>query len=183
MPLLGLLELLIVDASRLEQSMPLDIRSEAPLQQLELPSTPNLEVLPFVIEGSVDTFDPVERAKELAQTISRKWCGTYRSFDNSSNFDVILSFSKIKPIGQMVALHGQLLIDGQKMNVRGNLHAKSNQIELIVDSNYLNSNLSLGGIFVGLDGLKSLIWNSPSLNKPGGSMNLNEACDHQDSKS
>ena len=180
--LLGLLELLIVDASRLEQSMPLDIPSEAPLQQLESPSAPNLEVLPFVLEGSVDTFDSLERAKELARTIPRKWCGTYRSFDDSSNFDVILLLSKVKAIGQIVSLEGQLLIDGKKTNLRGNLNAKSNQVELIVAPRQWGSDLQTGGIFIGLDGMKSLIWNSSSLNKLGGRLNMNEVCDEEESK-
>ena len=42
MPFLGLFELLIVDASRLEQSMPRGIASEAPLQELESSSDLNL---------------------------------------------------------------------------------------------------------------------------------------------
>ena len=53
MLLLGLIELLIVDASYLGQSMPPEASSEAPIEQLEAPLDTKLQVLPFVIEGSV----------------------------------------------------------------------------------------------------------------------------------
>ena len=176
MPFLGLFELLIVDASRLEQSMPRGIASEAPLQELESSSDSNLKVLPFVIEGSVENFDPVIKAKELARTLSRKWCGNYSSFNDRSKTNVTLLFSKVEPIGQIISLDGQLLIDRKKLDVRGNLNVKSNQIELLINSNELILNLEPGGTFFGLDGLKRLVWNSTRLNNAGGYIDLEPIC-------
>ena len=176
MPFLGLFELLIVNVSRFEQSMPRGIASEAPLQELESSSDSNLKVLPFVIEGSVENFDPVIKAKELARTLSRKWCGTYSSFNDRSTTNVTLFFSKVEPIGQIVSLDGQLLIDGKKLDVSANLNVKSNQIELLINSNELILNLEPGGTFFGLDGLKRLVWNSTRLNNAGGYIDLEPIC-------
>ena len=176
MPFLGLLELLIVGASIVKQSMPSDIRSEVPLQKLEPFFDQKPEVLPFVIEGSVESLDPIQRAKELALTISRRWCGNYRSFNNNSTNNVTLLFSQIKPIGQIVSFYGQLIIDEEQAKIRGSLNAKSNQVELMVLSNYRMIDLESGGTFVGLYGLKRLLWNSPKLNDLGGIINLNDTC-------
>ena len=183
MPFLGLLGLLLGDASVLEQAMPPIIASEAPLQELES-SSPDatLKVLPFVIEGSVESFDPVKKAQELAQTISRKWCGTYSSFNDGSRINVTLLFSKVKPIGQIVSLDGQLLIDGSEVDLRGNLNAQSNQIELLIISNQRILDIEPGGTFLGLAGLERLLWNSPRLNNPGGYIDLNSKCSAQSSK-
>ena len=166
----------MVDASRLEQSMPPGIDSLAPLQELEPSFDSNLKVLPFVIEGSVENFDPVKKAKELARTLSRKWCGTYSSSNDGSKINVTLLLSMVKPIGQIVSLEGQLLIDGNRIDLNGSLNVKSNQVELLIVSNELIFNFEPGGTFVGLDGLRKLIWNSTRLNNPGGYIDLEPIC-------
>ena len=71
MPVWGLFALLMANASSLEQSIPRSMGSEAQLQQLSAPDQ-KIKVLPFVIEGSVESFDPVERANELADKIVQK---------------------------------------------------------------------------------------------------------------
>ena len=109
MPFLGLFELLIAHAPRIEQPMAQPLSVEVPLVQL--PREQQIEVLPFVIEGSVDNFDPIKRAKELINTIPRKWCGTYRSFNDDSNFEVILYLAQSQLIGQIVSLEGEILIN------------------------------------------------------------------------
>ena len=182
MPYLGLFALLIVDASLLGQSMPPETPSEESIEQFEVPVDTKLEVLPFVIEGSVENFDPEERAKELVKTISRKWCGTYSSFKDGSSQTATLLISKVKPIGQIVALQGQLLINGRNTQIRGNLNAKSNQIELIPLSNKWIFDIEPGGIFVGLQGPKRFIFNSPRLTDYGGILDLNKDCKDEISK-
>ena len=104
MPILGLFALLIADASGLGQSMPDLNAPKEPLEQLNLPLDSKLKVLPFEIEGSVETFDPEKRAKELVKSISRNWCGTYTSSHYAANYPVNMVFSEVQSIGQMVVL-------------------------------------------------------------------------------
>jgi len=178
MPFLELFALLIANASRLEQSMPTSVEREVPLEQLQLAPDLDIEVLPFVIEGSVENFDPVENAKELAEKLSRKWCGTYSSFNDGSKFDVTLLLSQVDFIGQIVDVRGEIFIDGLRARVRGNLNAKSNQIELIVISNQLIVDIEPGSVFLGLEGMKSLVNKSSRLNNLGGRLDLfNIDCD------
>ena len=176
MPFLGLIELWSVDASHLQQSMPHAIRAEAALEQLETSSDPNLKILPFVIEGSVESFDPVLKAKKLAETMPRKWCGIYRSFGEGLNPSVTLFFSKVKPIGQILSLDGKLLIDGNAIPFHGNLNAKSNQVELLNIANQRIFGLEPGGTFLGFNGLRKLTWTPPRLNVSGGQINLKPSC-------
>jgi len=178
MPFLELFALLMGNASRLEQSMPTSVEREVPIEKLQLAPDLDIEVLPFVIEGSVENFDPVEQAKELAKKLSRKWCGTYRSFNDGSKFDVTLLFSQVEFIGQIVDLRGEIFIDGLRAKVRGNLNAKSNQIELIVISDQLIVDIEPGSVFFGLEGMRSLVNKASRLNNLGGRLDmLNIDCD------
>ena len=176
MPFLGFFGLLIADASLLKQSIPRSVVQEVQLDQLQLAPDTKIEVLPFELEGSVESFDPIVRAKELDKKISRKWCGTYRSFNVGSDLDVTLHLSKVKPIGQIVAFQGDVFVDHIKTKFRGNLNVKSNQAELIFLSNKLISDIEPGGIFLGLEGIKSFAWRPSRLNHPGGQLDFKKSC-------
>ena len=174
MPFLELFGLLIANALSLEQSIPNAVLEEVPLELLQLAPDTKIEVLPFVLEGSVDNFDPAERAKELEKRISRKWCGTYRSFKTGETLDVTLLLSQVKSIGQIVAIQGDVLIDQMKIKFSGNLNAKSNQTELILLSNKLISDIEPGGIFLGLEGAKNFVLKPSRLNHLGGRLDFNK---------
>ena len=174
MPFLELVGLLIANAVPLEQSIPNSVIERAPLEQLQLAPDTKIEVLPFVLEGSVDSFDPAERAKEMEKRISRKWCGIYRSFKTGETLDVTLLLSKVKSIGQIVTLRGDVLIDQTKTKFNGNLNAKSNQTELILLSNKWISDIEPGGIFLGLEGAKNFVWKPSRLNHLGGRLDFNK---------
>ena len=120
---------LIVNTLFFDQSRPRWISSDASVEQMQLSPEEKIKVLPFVIEGSVETFDPIERANELEKRLPRKWCGTYKSFSYGFNLEVNLFFSQVKAKGQMVVLHGEILIDGIKAKILGNINAKSNHTE------------------------------------------------------
>ncbi|WP_320666759.1 hypothetical protein [Prochlorococcus sp. MIT 1307] len=175
-------QLLVANASVLEQSMPSAIKDEPLIQEMQVAPEPKIEVIPFVIEGSVESFDSIERAKEIAKTLARKWCGTYSSFNDGSKLDLTLFFSQVKPIGQIVVLHGEVLIDGVTTSISGNINARSNQIELILISNQLIAGIEPGGTFLGLDGIKSLAWKPSRLNDSGGRLDFKNTCSKVNSK-
>ena len=58
--------------------------------------------IPIDLEGSVESFDPVARAADLAATLPREWCGNYTSFTSNSTVDVELTLTRLKPIGPLV---------------------------------------------------------------------------------
>ena len=64
---------------------------------------------PYILKGSIESFDPVLRAKELAKTIPRKWCGTFSYFGKDHTYDVVLNFSEAIPIGQIITLKLSLI--------------------------------------------------------------------------
>ena len=66
--------------------------------------------IPLELEGSVESFDPVARAADLAATLPRQWCGNYTSFTSNSTVDVELTLTRLKPMGQMVDLRGEMRI-------------------------------------------------------------------------
>ena len=177
MPFLELFGMLIANALPLDQSIPDLVLEELPLEQLQLAPDTKIQALPFVLEGSVESFDPVERAEKLEKKISRKWCGTYRSFKTGSNLDVTLFLSQVKSIGQIVAIQGDVLIDQIKIKFSGNLNAKSKQTELIFLSTKFISDIEPGGIFLGLEGAKSFVWKPSRLNHLGGRLDFNKSCE------
>ena len=71
MPFLGLFALLMANASGFEQSIQRSMGSEASLLYLSSVDQ-EVKVVPFVIEGSVESFDSVERAKALANLLSQR---------------------------------------------------------------------------------------------------------------
>jgi len=65
-----------------------------------------------------------------------------------------------------------------RAKVRGNLNAKSNQIELIVISDQLIVDIEPGSVFFGLEGMRSLVNKASRLNNLGGRLDmLNIDCD------
>ncbi len=194
---LAAIELLIANTDSFDKAIPESIGSKAPLEQLELlpnsqdnqnsldpvlPGELMLEIKPFVLEGSVEKFDPVLRAAELAKNMNRKFCGTYKSFDKESSTDVTFTIAHLKPIGQTVDLYGEMNFGGIIIPIYGNLNAKSDQVELIPLGEKLISDLESGGRFVGLEGIKLFSWKSPRMNNSGGRLELLKKCDETLSK-
>ena len=197
MPFLPVMDLWIASDASLEPALPSSMGTKASLEQIVpedkptardkalepvLPLEIMMEIKPFVLEGSVEKFDPVARAAEIASSIPRKWCGTYRSFAEEANIDVTLTFSKVNSIGQMVDLHGEMSLGSLKTPVHGNLNAKSDQLELIPLADKLMPGLEPGGSFVGLQGAQLFSWKSPRLDNPGGRLELKKECIDQISK-
>ena len=138
--------------------------------------------VPLSLDGSVDNFDPIARAKFISKSLPRKLCGTYMSFDNDSSHDVILSFLKIRPTGQMINLKGNMQIGQYFFPVQGNLNAKSEQFELLPLTNVALSILGSSGSFSGLQGVNLLAWNPSSFTNKGGRLSLSKTCNLKQSK-
>ena len=194
MPFLPVVDLWIASEPPLEQSLP-QAGSKGALEQSiprndkdsaveqSFPLDMSIEIEPFEIEGSVESFDPLIRAIELAKTLPRNWCGIYSSYENGSKFEVTLKLSKIIPVGQIVSLSGEMRVGQLKTNVYGTLNAKSDQFELLPLANKLIAGLEPGGSFIGLQGLTIAGWNSSDLNNSGGKLLLKSECDQEVSKS
>ena len=138
----------------------------------QLPLDPiELAVPTEVDDGNVESFDPVKRAALLADTLPRLWCGTYRPFDGNPEVDVKLTLTSLTPMGQMVNLRGSMDLGDVTTPVQGNLHAKSDQLDLIPLANPLIAGAEPGGVFLGLQAFSPSAWESPRLintNDPGG---------------
>ncbi len=176
MPFLPFIDLFwLANESSLKEVPPLSKSGEVLMERKES-FEPSLEIKPFVLEGSVENFDPVARAEELAQTLARKWCGSYTSFSSKSTIDVIIKWSKVSPVGQIVVLDGEMLIGNLTTKVHGSLNAKSDQLELIPIANKLTDDLESGGIFVGLQGASIFSWKASRLDNPGGKLVIEKQC-------
>lgn len=93
-----------------------------------------------------------------------------------------LLFKRIISIGQMVSLSGDLLIGNDVINMRGNLNTKSNQIELIINSDHVLAGLEESGSFIGFYSSKRLSWHPNRLNNAGGMLIFNDFCDSESLK-
>ena len=91
-------------------AMDLSIGSQVPFRMNpQLPLDPIQLAVPLKVdEGSVESFDPVARASDLAGTLPRRWCGTYKPFDGNPTVDVTLNLTSLTPLGQMVDLRGTM---------------------------------------------------------------------------
>ncbi len=136
-----------------------------------------IEIKPFFLEGSVEEFDPVRRAIDLAKKLPRNLCGSYQPFDRQQNKKVTLTYSEAIPIGHMIKLKGEISINNSKGLFTGFLNAKSDQLELIPLTNHIDLGLDKGGAFIGLQGANLLTWKSSRLDNPGGRLELKESCD------
>lgn len=128
------------------------------------------------LEGSVDSFDPVARATELAATLPRQWCGIYKPFPNGLDQPVRLTLTDVQSHGQMLAVRGEMSLGSRNTSVQGNLNAKSDQLDLIPLADPLVEGLEPGGQFVGLQGLGLTGWQAPRLTNPGGRLKLDPSC-------
>ncbi len=158
-----------------EQVNPIDIEEEASLEK-EILFESDIEVKSFVLEGSVENFDPAARAVELVKTLPRTWCGSYKPFNKDSKIEVRLTFSKVYSTGQIVDLEGEMLLGSVKTKINGHLNAKSDQMELIPLGSNLIAGLEPGGSFIGLQGAELFGWKSPRLNDQGGRLKLMKDC-------
>lgn len=128
--------------------------------------------MPLMLEGAVESFDPVLRAEDLAATLPRQWCGTYLSFTGVPSEDVLLTLASVTPMGQMLDLRGDMRIGEITTPVQGNFNAKSDQLDLLPLSNELTADLESGGDFVGLQGFSLSGWQAPRLTHRGGRLQL-----------
>ena len=150
----------------------------------QLPLDPIQLAVPLEIEDSaVESFDPVARAADLASSLPRNWCGTFKPFDGSPTVDVTLELTSLTAMGQMVDLRGSMTLGSVTTPVQGNLHAKSDQLDLIPLANPLIAGLEPGGLFLGLQNFSPSGWQSTRLinsSDPstgvGGRLALNSSC-------
>ena len=167
----------------LQQVIPSTSEVTSPLENDDFSIDEVIEIKPFFLEGSVDEFDAVRRAVDLARKLPRSLCGTYRSFDDKSSKKATVTFTAVKPIGHMIKLKGLMSINKSESSFTGILNAKSDQMELIPLNNYSSLDLDPGGTFIGLQGAKLLAWKSSRLDNPGGRMELKTCEAEQLSKS
>ena len=153
------------------------------LEEDDFPFQEIIEIKPFFLEGSVNDFDPAQRAVTLAKTLPKNLCGSYRSFDNDLKRKVKLMFSKVKPIGQMIELEGEMYFDNYQTEFTGILNAKSDQLEIIPLNNLESIGINSGGSFIGLQGTKLFTWKSSKLDQSGGRLELKADCGDNLSKS
>ena len=166
-------------------AMDLPVGSPLPFQSgPQLPLDPIQLAIPLEVDGEVESFDPVARAEVLATTLPRRWCGTFQPFDGNPTVDVILDISTFTAIGQMVDVRGTMTLGSVVTPVQGNMHAKSDQLDLIPLGDPLIAGLEPGGMFLGLQGFSPTGWQSPRLvniSDPGaatgGRLALTGTCD------
>ncbi len=162
--------------------MDLSIGSEVLPFEITMPLDSSQLAVPLVVEGSVQRFDPVARAADLAETMPRQWCGTYKSFADGSYVDVNLNLAKLSPIGQIIDLRGEMRLGSVTTPVQGNLNAKSDQLELLPLSDQLIPGVEPGGFFIGLQEFTMVGWQAPRLTNSGGMLDLNSSCSVQASE-
>ncbi|WP_216904259.1 hypothetical protein [Synechococcus sp. CCY 9618] len=122
--------------------------------------------------GEVETFDPVARARLIAEQMPRRWSGRYQSFSGGPQVPVALRIDGATPVGQMVDLRGSMAIGGVETPVQGNLNAKSDQLDLLLLGDPLGGALEPGGAFQSVQGLSLSGWSAPRLTTPGGRLQL-----------
>lgn len=146
-------------------AMDLAVGSQVPFEaNPQLPLDPIQLAVPLQIDGGeVESFDPVAYAAELAASLPRQWCGTFEPFDGNPTVDVTLDITQLTAMGQMVDIRGTMTLGSITTPVQGNLHAKSNQLDLIPLADPLIAGLEPGGVFLGLQGFSPTGWQAPRL--------------------
>ena len=146
-------------------AMDLPVGSQVPFESNpQLPLDPIQLAIPMGIENTeVESFDPVARAASLASSLPRTWCGTFQPFDGNPTVDVTLELTSLTAMGQMVDLRGSMTLGSVTTPVQGNLHAKSDQLDLIPLGDPLIAGVEPGGMFLGLQGFSPTSWQSPRL--------------------
>ena len=155
--------------------MDVPVEIQAPFESSQSFDSSQLAI-PLELEGSVQTFDPVARASDLAATLPRQWCGQYTSFASNTTVDVELTLTGLKPVGQIVDLRGDMRVGSISTPVQGNLNAKSDQLDLLPLSADLSDSFEYGGRFLGLQGFSLAGWEAPRLTNPGGRLDLSSSC-------
>ncbi|MCB4407980.1 hypothetical protein [Synechococcus sp. MU1642] len=146
-------------------AMDLPVGSQVPFQtNPQSPLDPIQLAVPLELDQiEVERFDPVARAAELAASLPRQWCGTFEPFDGNPTVDVMLVITQMTAIGQMVNLRGKMTLGSVITPVQGNIHAKSDQLELIPLADSLIAGLEPGGVFLGLQMFSPTSWQAPRL--------------------
>ena len=161
-----------VNAEILEEYMVPDTSIEDFDRREEEPLQFDYQIIPYVLEGSVEDFDPLLRAKSLSKTLPKKWCGSFTSFGKKSSKNVLIIFDDVKSIGQIVSMTGQMDIGDIKFPFQGHLNAKSDQMELLSTSDSQLENIFGAGLFMGLEGIQLSGWRPSNLQDTGGTLNL-----------
>ena len=146
-------------------AMDLPVGSQVPFEtNPQLPLDPIQLAVPVEIdEAEVESFDPVARAAELAASLPRQWCGTFEPFDGNPTVDVSLDITQLTAMGQMVDIRGRMTFASVTTPVQGNLHAKSDQLDLLPLADPLIAGLEPGGVFLGLQMFSPTSWQAPRL--------------------
>ena len=113
-------------------------------------------------EGNVESFDrgPCRRAGCIPATSVVRHVST---LDGNPIVDVTLDITQLTAMGQMVDIRGTMTFGSVTTPVQGNLHAKSDQLDLIPLADPLIAGLEPGGVFLGLQGFSPTGWQSPRL--------------------
>ena len=138
-------------------AMDLPAGSQVPFQtNPQLPLDPIQLAVPLELkELEVESFDPVARAAELAESLPRQWCGTFEPFDGNPTVDVTLDITQMTAMGQMVDLRGTMTLGSVTTPVQGNVHAKSDQLDLIPLADPLIAGVEPGGVSVSYTHLRA----------------------------
>ena len=150
-------------------AMDLPAGSQVPFQtNPQLPLDPIQLAVPLELkELEVESFDPVARAAELAESLPRQWCGTFEPFDGNPTVDVTLDITQMTAMGQMVDLRGTMTLGSVTTPVQGNVHAKSDQLDLIPLADPLIAGVEPGGVFLGLQMFSPTSWQAPRFDQRG----------------
>jgi hypothetical protein len=164
----------------------LPLMATAAPQPAFVPFNPNSPAvrgeLKAVQADTVDQFDPVARARDLASDMPRRWSGTYVGYAGGTPQAVVLNLTGLDPVGQMVVLRGTMTIGSLSTPVQGNLNAKSDQLDLLVLSDTTSIGLEPGGAFQGLQTFQLSAWEAPRLTNPGGKLLLEPSTASQASR-
>ena len=161
--------------------MPITMDMNAPIEipatfEPSLPLDASVLTEPLELDGSVQRFDPIGRAANIATSLPREWCGSFMSFSSGNSVDVKLTFASVQPIGQMVDLRGNMQIGEISTPVQGNLNASSDQLDLLPLASQLTDDLEPGGSYLALQGMSLSSWQAPRLTNRGGSLSLAPSC-------
>ncbi len=129
--------------------------------------------LEAVQTDTVELFDPVGRARILAQELPRRWSGTYQAYGPTGAAQTVkLDLASLTPVGQMIVLTGTLSIGSTTTPVQGNINAKSDQLDLLLLGDASGAGLEAGGTFQGLQTFQLSSWEAPRLTNQGGKLIL-----------
>ena len=153
---------------------------------LDFDLPPAAEVSPLDVEPiesldagriEIELFDPVKRARQLADELPRSWQGTLRVAGSSERMPADLELDRLVPLEAMVDVFGQLTIAGQTVPVQGNLNAATEQLNLLLLGDDLPADLEPGGNFLGLQMFNISMWVGPRLTSRAALLRLAPASD------